>query len=104
MFLRTIGCRMTSKGPIHTSIEHKIRTAFAPVKLVIDDQSHMHRGHAGVQGTHTKETHFSVDIISDHFNGMNRVQRQRAVNALLKQEFEEGLHALSLSCKTTKEE
>ncbi len=95
---------MTSRGPIHSSIESKLQSAFAPTKLVVDDQSHMHRGHAGVQGAHTKETHFSVDIISDHFNGMNRVQRQRAVNALLKQEFDQGLHALSLSCKTTKEE
>jgi len=92
-----------SKGPLYTSIESKLTQAFSPAKLAIDDQSHMHRGHAGVKDAHSKETHFSVEIISDHFNGMNRVQRQRAVNALLKQEYDHGLHALSLSCKTKDE-
>ena len=90
-------------GPIYNAIESKLTAAFAPVKLVIADQSHMHRGHAGVRDATTQETHFSVEIVSDKFTSMNRVQRQRAVNALFKEEFDNGLHALSLSCKAPNE-
>ena len=89
--------------PLYTAISKKITEAFTPVSLNIEDQSYMHRGHAGVQGAATPETHFSVEIVSEKFNGVARIQRQRLVNDLLKEEFTKGLHALSLSCKTPKE-
>jgi stress-induced morphogen len=92
-----------SKGPIYSSIESKLNAAFNPIKLVIEDQSHMHRGHAGVQDAKQSETHFSIELVSDMFKPLNRVQRQREVNKVLSDEFEKGLHALSLTCKTTEE-
>ena len=88
-----------SKAPIRSSIESKLTAAFNPIRLVIDDQSHMHRGHAGVADAVQAETHFSVEIVSNHFKSMNRVQRQREVNKVLDEEFKNGLHALALSCK-----
>ena len=92
-----------SKGPIYASIESKLTSAFNPIRLVIEDQSHMHRGHAGVQDAKQAETHFSVELVSDMFRSMNRVQRQREVNKVLSDEFQKGLHALSLTCKTSDE-
>lgn len=49
------------------------------------------------------QTHLKLLVISDLFDGMNRVARQRKVQDLLKQEFSTGLHALSLRCLTVSE-
>ena len=90
---------MTSR-PLYTSITDKLTKSFTPIKLMVNDDSHMHRGHAGVQGSTTPETHFTVEIVSESFRNVNRVQRQRMVNQILNEEFQNGLHALALSCKT----
>ena len=42
------------------------------------------------------ETHFRVEIVADVFAGQSRVARQRQVYALLADEFDAGLHALSI--------
>ena len=63
----------------------------------------MNRGHAGVRDATVQETHFNVEIVSEHFRDKNRVERQRMVNSLLKDDFDNGLHALALSCKTIDE-
>ena len=89
--------------PLYNAITEKLTKSLNPARLVVTDESHMHRGHAGVQGATTKETHFNVEIVSEQFNNVNRVQRQRLVNNLLKDEFDNGLHALALSCKSPDE-
>ena len=93
----------TTTRPLYNSIARKLTLAFTPVKLAITDDSHLHRGHSGVQGSLSPETHFSVEIVSEKFQGHNRVQRQRLVNAALQEEFEKGLHALGITCKTPEE-
>jgi acid stress-induced BolA-like protein IbaG/YrbA len=48
--------------------------------------------------------HFQAVIVSDEFTGLNRVQRQQRVNALLKERFDSGeLHALSMRTLTPEE-
>ena len=37
-----------------------------------------------------------MTIISNSFSGMNRLEKERMVYKLLKEEFNSGLHALSL--------
>lgn len=45
--------------------------------------------------------HFEAVIVSSAFAGLNRVQRQQRVNAVLREYFEsEALHALSMQCLT----
>jgi len=45
--------------------------------------------------------HFEALIVSAAFDGLNRVQRQQRVNAVLREHFEtETLHALSMQCLT----
>ncbi|KCZ54151.1 hypothetical protein HY29_15525 [Hyphomonas beringensis] len=71
--------------------------AFDPVDLEITDDSSKHAGHAGARPE--GETHYTVRISSTAFQGLNRVQMQRAVLKALEPEFNTGLHALALHAK-----
>ena len=47
---------------------------------------------------------FELFIVSDDFNGMKTLERQRSILDLFREELKTGkLHALSLSCKTQAE-
>lgn len=87
------------EGPVATAIRSKLTAAFAPTVLEIADESHRHAHHAGAtrpDGTRG-ETHFSVAITAGVFAGMSRVDRQRAVYAVLAEELAGPVHALALS-------
>ena len=68
--------------------------AFQPTRLEVVDDSAKHAGHAGAAAG--GQTHYSVLVESGAFKSMSRVERSRAVHAVLAPEFEAGLHALSL--------
>lgn len=89
-------------GPVAERIEQKLIAEFAPARLVVQDQSDAHRGHAGAAGR--KETHFRVEIVSGAFEGLNRVARERLVQAALSAELAEHVHALSVLARTPAEE
>ena len=74
---------------------------FAPASVSVTDDSARHRGHAGAAPD--GETHYRVQVVSDAFAGVSRLDRQRLVNELLSDEFKTGLHALSLDLKTPAE-
>ncbi|MEJ0094921.1 MAG: BolA family protein [Methylocella sp.] len=85
-------------------IRAKFQAAFAPISLEIIDESQKHASHAHVvtrQGATGRvgETHFKVKVVSEAFKGKSRVDRHRAINALLATEFEAGVHALSIDAK-----
>ncbi|HET8995479.1 MAG TPA: BolA family protein [Acetobacteraceae bacterium] len=82
-------------------LESALRTAFAPERLEVVDDSARHAGHAGAQPG--GQTHYSVLVVSEAFRGMNRVARSRAVHAALEQEFAGGMHALALTLRTPEE-
>ncbi|CAE7577638.1 BOLA1 [Symbiodinium natans] len=96
-------CSDPSRGPIATAIQAKVSRALQPSQLVIHDDSAAHRGHAGVAGAQIPETHFKVEVVSAAFEGVRKLERQRQVQDLLKDEFAAGLHALELSCRTPAE-
>eukprot|EP00392_Amoebophrya_sp_AT5.2_P007869 g7888.t1 len=100
-----LGEKIDIHGPMGAGMREKLLAEFAPVEyLKMEDESHAHRGHAGVRDATTKETHFKVVLVSDRFEGVSRVKRQQQVYACLDDEFKnQGLHALSLKCKTLKE-
>lgn len=83
-------------------IEAKLNAAFAPERLEIVNESHLHAHHHHEGSSHhdgfggTGETHFRVRIVSDAFTGMSRIARHRAINELLKEELANGVHALAL--------
>lgn len=82
-------------------METLLKAAFTPVVLNLEDQSHFHAGHAGARPG--GETHYKLSLVSTAFEGLNRVARQRLVHQALHEEFDTGLHALSLDLKTPRE-
>lgn len=87
------------------AIRDKLTRAFTPLALEVTDESHRHAGHAGAtraDGSHG-ETHFHVRLVSQAFEGVNRVERQRRVHAVLAQELAGPVHAFSLAALTPAE-
>jgi BolA protein len=72
----------------------KLDAAFAPDHLEVVDESEQHRGHAGWRDG--GETHFRVIMRSPALAGMSRVDRSRAVHAVLREELADRVHALAL--------
>ncbi|MEL6474764.1 MAG: BolA family protein [Pseudomonadota bacterium] len=83
-------------------IRDLLTEAFTPETLDVVDDSARHAGHAGASPE--GETHFNVTIVSDAFEGLSRVQIQRAVNMVLAAEFDSGLHALSMKASAPAKE
>lgn len=81
-------------GVIFESIRDKLETAFRPVRLEIEDDSHRHAGHSGAR--EGGESHFNVTIEADAFAGASKVARQRMVYQALAEELAGPVHALSL--------
>ncbi len=84
-------------GPVAAEIEQRLRTALAPTRLAVINDSDKHRGHAGHDGS--GESHFTVEIESRAFCGKSRLDRQRAVNAALGDLMRERIHALAIRAK-----
>jgi len=83
-------------GPIEERIVKKIEEAFAPERLAVINESHLHAGHHGGAMDGSGETHFRVRVVSDAFAGMSRIERHRKLNELLSAEIADGVHALAL--------
>ena len=83
-------------GPMEERIKAKIENAFAPERLEVINESHLHAGHQGGAMDGTGETHFRVRVVSPAFAGMGRVARHRALNELLSDELAGSVHALAL--------
>ena len=79
------------------TIENKIIEALKPMHLEVIDESHMHSVPEGAQ------SHFKVVVVSETFSGQGLVARHRMVNALLREQFNQGLHALALHTMTPEE-
>ena len=82
-------------------MENLLRQQFSPWVFELEDQSARHAGHVGAQPG--GETHYRLHLVSDAFAGLSRVARQRLVYQALREEFDTGLHALSLDLKTPEE-
>ncbi len=75
-------------------ITEKLRKAFTPVSLRVEDESHQHAGHAGHRPG--GETHFRLYIVAEAFSGKSRLDRHRMINAALAAELKGGVHALAI--------
>lgn len=76
-----------------------------PVKIQLNNDSHKHAGHTEHLGSagFTGETHYKLLIVSELFEGQGRIDRQRMVMSLLKDEFNSGLHALEIKANSPSE-
>lgn len=86
-------------GAVTETIREKLTNAFNPVTLDIIDDSEKHRGHGGYR--EGGESHFTVRISADAFNGQSRVAKQRAVYKVLAEEMKGTIHALALEVEGT---
>lgn len=77
----------------------------SPSHVDLRDDSHKHAHHIEHLGSSagTGETHFYLLIVSEKFQGLSRIDRQRMVNDLLANEFKNGLHALQMKLFSTEE-
>lgn len=85
------------EGPVAQAMRAKLVAALSPTQLHIENQSHLHAGHAGSPGT--GESHFRLEIVSAAFEGKSRLARQRMVNEILAEELAGPVHALTMSCE-----
>ena len=84
----------TATGPVAREIIARLTAALGPTCLDLEDQSHRHVGHSGHDPR--GESHFALTIVSAHFEGLGRVQRQRRVYAALGDLMTTRVHALTI--------
>lgn len=80
--------------------EKDLRSAFQLTRLQIEDESHLHAGHAGAA---TGGGHFKLTIVTPEFEGVSKVARHRAVYAALNKHFPAAIHALTILAFTPSE-
>ena len=80
--------------------EADLRSAFQVVQLNIEDESHLHAGHAGAA---SGGGHFKLTITAPEFEGMTKVARHRAIYSALNSHFPAAIHALTILAFTPSE-
>ena len=81
-------------------IELRLRAALAPTRLEVQDDSHLHAGHAGARGGR----HYTVRVTSPRFAGLSRVARHRLVYDSLGPLGAQGVHALAIVAQAPDED
>lgn len=83
------------------TMRRKLESALTPIVIEIEDQSHLHKGHAGYRPG--GESHFHVRVVASGFAGKSRIERQRMVMTALKDEMGHPIHALGIRALTPEE-
>ena len=76
-------------------VREKLMLELRPTRLDVINESELHAGHRSSPGT--GESHCRILVVASAFEGKSRVDRQRIVNDLLKDEISGGIHALALA-------
>lgn len=75
-------------------IHRKLTEAFSPDSLEVINESYLHAGHAGDNGT--GESHYRVVVECGALAALSRVEAQRRVYAVLQDEMKGAIHAISI--------
>ncbi|XP_018573860.1 bolA-like protein DDB_G0274169 [Anoplophora glabripennis] len=86
--------KMSTSGTITETITNKLKEQLKPVHLDVINESYMHNVPKGA------ETHFKVHVVSDKFDSLPLIKRHRMINDVLKNELQNGVHALSIVAET----
>ena len=78
---------------MESKIRKKIESNLDVEFLQIINNSNLHRGHRESSG---EDSHFELIIKSKEFNGKSLIDCHRLINLILKEEFEMGLHSVSI--------
>ena len=76
-------------------IKQQLSATLEPSALEVQDDSHLHAGHAGA----SEGRHFSVRVVSSRFAGLSRVARHRLVYDALRLLIPRGIHALAIDAR-----
>ena len=74
-------------------IEKRLKAAFEPEVLGVEDESYMHKGHEGAKDG---RGHFRVLIIAEAFENRNLLDRHRMIYNALDEMMRLDIHALAI--------
>ena len=86
--------------PEPDEIRARLAAALPDARIELEDESHLHAGHAGAQGG---AGHYRVRLVSPRFAGMGTVARHRLVYDALRDWMPHRIHALSIDARTPDE-
>jgi len=78
----------------------RIVSGLGAERVEVQDDSEQHRGHAGARGG---AGHYSVTVVAEHFAGLDRVARHRAVYGAVGDMIPGEVHALVVRAFTPAE-
>lgn len=78
-----------------SDLEAALRGSLQPSTLTVQDDSHLHAGHAGAR----EGRHFSVRLVSERFAGLSRLARHRLVYDAAAALMANGIHALAIDAR-----
>ena len=81
-------------------IVSRIREHLSAESVEIEDQSHLHEGHAGAAGG---GGHYEVTIVASCFKGLNTLARHRLVYEAVGELMKKEIHALSIQAYSAEE-
>ena len=70
-----------------------------PIKINIEDEGHLHVGHAGAKSG----GHFKLYIVSKFFDDMSVINRHKLIYKTLDKLMKTEIHALSITAKSPNE-
>lgn len=75
-------------------IRERLAATFNPGECQLVDESHLHAGHAGAA---SGAGHFRLRLVSERFEGVNRLGRHRLVYDCLRDMMQTEIHALNIT-------
>jgi BolA protein len=88
---------MKAAGALPAAREARLRellmARFSPRELEVEDESHLHAGHAGAADG---RGHFRIRIVAEAFRGVTPVARHRLVYAAVDEMLKHDIHALAI--------
>lgn len=81
-------------------IRQRLQEQLQPEMLEIEDESHLHAGHAGARDG---RGHFRVMLVSPAFGGLSRIARHRLVFDAVGDLMETDIHALAIQAFSPEE-
>lgn len=89
--------------PMYNAILSTLITVLKPSSIVLTDNSSQHAGDAGAKGwEESGESHFSLEIVAEAFEGLNLIKRQQLIYMLLGEVMPK-IHALEIKANSPSE-
>jgi BolA protein len=74
-------------------LRQRLIDEFQPIELMVQDESHLHAGHAGAAGG---ASHFRIRIVAEAFRGKLPVARHRMIYTAVQDLMKSEIHALAI--------